>query len=45
MTYEDVIRVAQIKARLGRLGKVRAGSGGKAEQPIIVTEFLKPGAR
>ena len=43
MTYEDVIRVAQIKTRLSRLERVRGGAGGKPEQPVVVTEFLKPG--
>ena len=43
MTYEDVIRVAQIKTRTGRIDHVRKGSGAKDEQPVIVTEFLKPG--
>lgn len=43
MTYEDVIRVAQIKTRVGRIDHVRKGSGAKGEQPVIVTEFLKPG--
>jgi indolepyruvate ferredoxin oxidoreductase, beta subunit len=43
MAYEDVIRVAQIKTRMARIEHVRAGGGGKAEQPVIVTEFLKPG--
>jgi indolepyruvate ferredoxin oxidoreductase beta subunit len=43
MTYEDAIRVAQIKTRASRLDRVRTGSGGKAEQTIVVTEFLKPG--
>jgi indolepyruvate ferredoxin oxidoreductase beta subunit len=43
MTYEDVIRVAQIKTRANRLQKVQRGSGAKGEQPVIVTEFLKPG--
>ena len=44
MSYEDVIRVAQIKTRLARIDRVKAGSGGKPEQqPIVVTEFLKPG--
>jgi len=43
MAYEDVIRVAQIKTRLARLDRVRAGAGGRPEQPVIVTEFLKPG--
>ena len=43
MTYEDVIRVAQIKTRAARLDKVRAGAGAKPDQPVIATEFLKPG--
>src|SRR5262249_35257084 len=38
-----VIRVAQIKTRMARVERVRAGAGGKPEQPVIVTEFLKPG--
>jgi len=38
-----VIRVAQIKTRMGRIERVRQGAGGKSEQPVIVTEFLKPG--
>jgi indolepyruvate ferredoxin oxidoreductase beta subunit len=43
MTYEDVIRVAQIKTRAARLDRVRIGAGANPEQPVIVTEFLKPG--
>jgi indolepyruvate ferredoxin oxidoreductase beta subunit len=43
MAYEDAIRVAQIKTRLSRLDRVRGGSGGKPDQTIVVTEFLKPG--
>jgi indolepyruvate ferredoxin oxidoreductase beta subunit len=43
MTYEDVIRVAQIKTRAARLDRARAGGGAKPDQPVIVTEFLKPG--
>lgn len=43
MSYEDVIRVAQIKTRGRRLDKVRAGAGAKPDQTVIVTEFLKPG--
>lgn len=43
MAYEDMIRVAQIKTRLARVEGARKGAGGKAEQPVIVTEFLKPG--
>jgi indolepyruvate ferredoxin oxidoreductase beta subunit len=43
MTYEDVIRVAQIKTRQARIDRVRTGSGAKGEQPVVITEFLKPG--
>jgi indolepyruvate ferredoxin oxidoreductase beta subunit len=43
MTYEDVIRVAQIKTRASRLDRARTGAGAKSEQPVILTEFLKPG--
>lgn len=43
MAYEDVIRVAQIKTRMARVEGARSGAGGKAEQPVIMTEFLKPG--
>lgn len=43
MTYEDVIRVAQIKTRTARLNHVREGAGAKPDQSVIVTEFLKPG--
>jgi indolepyruvate ferredoxin oxidoreductase, beta subunit len=43
MMYEDVIRVAQLKTRPGRLQRIRAELGAKAEEPVIVTDFLKPG--
>jgi indolepyruvate ferredoxin oxidoreductase beta subunit len=43
MAYEDVIRVAQIKTRLDRVERARGGAGGKPEQTVIITEFLKPG--
>jgi indolepyruvate ferredoxin oxidoreductase beta subunit len=43
MSYEDVIRVAQIKTRAARLNHVRQNAGAKANQQVIVTEFLKPG--
>jgi indolepyruvate ferredoxin oxidoreductase beta subunit len=43
MMYEDVIRVAQLKTRPGRLGRIRAELGAKAGEPVVVTDFLKPG--
>ncbi|MGZ5853765.1 MAG: indolepyruvate oxidoreductase subunit beta family protein [Xanthobacteraceae bacterium] len=43
MTYEDVIRVAQIKTRAARIERARTGAGAKPEQTVILTEFLKPG--
>jgi len=43
MMYEDVIRVAQLKTRPGRLQRIRAELGAKAEEPVVVTDFLKPG--
>lgn len=43
MSYEDIVRVAQLKAHPDRHGRVldeiRAGPG----EPVIVTEFFKPG--
>ena len=43
MTYEDVIRVADLKTRASRLARVRVEVGAKSGEPITVTEFLKPG--
>jgi indolepyruvate ferredoxin oxidoreductase, beta subunit len=43
MAYEDVIRVAQLKTRPGRLARIRAEIGIDQEAPLQVTEFLKPG--
>jgi indolepyruvate ferredoxin oxidoreductase beta subunit len=43
MMYEDVIRVAQLKTRPRRLQRIRAELGAKAEEPVVVTDFLKPG--
>jgi indolepyruvate ferredoxin oxidoreductase beta subunit len=41
MTYEDAIRVADLKTRAGRLRRIRAGvRDPKAE--IVVTDYLKP---
>ena len=47
MSYEDVIRVAQVKIDPARFTRIESGmgkrSGLKPEQTFTVTEFLKPG--
>lgn len=43
MSYEDVIRVADLKSRATRLQRVREEVGAPAGDPMRVTEFLKPG--
>ncbi len=43
MAYEDIIRVAELKSRSGRMTRVRAEAGAKVGEPVVVTEFLKPG--
>ena len=43
MAYEDIIRVAELKSRGERMARVRAEVGAKAGEPVVVTEFLKPG--
>jgi len=43
MSYEDVIRVADLKTRADRARRVRDETGAKPDEPIRITEFLKPG--
>ncbi len=43
MAYEDVIRVADLKARADRLAEVRREVGAKPHEPVAITEFFKPG--
>ena len=43
MSYEDVIRVAQLKTRPGRLARIRAEAGAPEDAPFVVEDFLKPG--
>lgn len=43
MSYEDVIRVADLKSRWSRLQRVRKEVGAKPSEPMLLTEFLKPG--
>ena len=41
MTYEDAIRVAQLKTRLSRFERIRQEKGAQRGE-IVVTDFLKP---
>lgn len=43
MSYEDIIRVADLKSRHQRMGRVRTEVMAKDHEPVHVTEFLKPG--
>ena len=43
MCFEDLIRVADLKTRRARIERVRAEVRAKPEQPVTITEFLKPG--
>lgn len=44
MTYEDVIRVAELKTRSSRFARLRTEAGAKPGQPLVVVDYLKPGA-
>jgi len=43
MTYEDVIRVADLKSRAARYAEVRKEVRAAAGEPVHITEYLKPG--
>ncbi len=43
MSYEDVIRVADLKTRAERLQRVRNEAGAKAGELVQIREHLKPG--
>ena len=43
MSYEDAIRVADLKTRPGRFRRIRAEVGAKPGEPVRITEFLDPG--
>ena len=42
MSYEDAIRVAQLKTKAGRLARIRAEVGAQSGEPVAVTDFLSP---
>ena len=43
MSYEDIIRVADLKTRPGRFARVRREVGAKDGEPVIIIDHLKPG--
>lgn len=43
MSYEDVVRVADLKSRPARIRRIRNEVGAKADEPIRVIEYMKPG--
>lgn len=43
MTYEDVIRVADLKTRPERYNRIRMETGAAPDEPVHITEHLKPG--
>ena len=43
MSYEDIIRVADLKSRRSRFQRVRSEVMAKTDEPVYMTEFLKPG--
>lgn len=42
MTYDDVVRVADLKTRASRFERVRKEVGAKAEQIVYTTEYMHP---
>jgi indolepyruvate ferredoxin oxidoreductase, beta subunit len=43
MAYEDVIRVGDLKSRRARLHRIRSEVNAKPDEPVRITEYLKPG--
>jgi indolepyruvate ferredoxin oxidoreductase beta subunit len=43
MSYEDIVRVADLKTRPSRFERVRKEVGAKPDEPVIVIDYLKPG--
>jgi indolepyruvate ferredoxin oxidoreductase beta subunit len=43
MSYEDIIRVADLKTRRSRFARVRKEVGAKEGEPVVVIDYLKPG--
>ena len=45
MSFEDLIRVAQAKTRPERLARILKEAGAFKGEPVVITEFFKPGIR
>ncbi|NIR32775.1 MAG: hypothetical protein GWN84_26450, partial [Gammaproteobacteria bacterium] len=43
MSFEDIVRVADLKTRAARLERVRAEVRAEPHQPVVIREYLKPG--
>ena len=43
MSFEDIIRVADLKTRPARFERVRSEARAKVGEPLVVIDFLKPG--
>jgi indolepyruvate ferredoxin oxidoreductase beta subunit len=43
MSYEDIIRVADLKTRASRFARVRREVGAGEGEPVVVIDYLKPG--
>jgi len=43
MAFEDVIRVADLKTRAARVARVREEVCAKADEPVEIIDYLKPG--
>jgi indolepyruvate ferredoxin oxidoreductase beta subunit len=43
MSYEDIIRVADLKTRATRFERVRKEVGARDDEPVVVIDYLKPG--
>lgn len=43
MSFEDIIRVADLKTRASRFERIRKEVGAKSGEPVVVIDYLKPG--
>ena len=43
MSFEDIIRVADLKTRSSRFQRIRKEVGAKSGEPVVVIDYLKPG--